>query len=74
MYIGAGLALVGASFFYRSLALTGFAAAFFLATHLFVVLYEEPTLHRLFGADYKLYCRKTRRWWPRLTNRYRGSA
>lgn len=66
MYIGAGVALVGASLVYRSLALLGFAAAFFLVTHLFVVLYEEPVLRRSFGAEYESYCRRVRRWWPRL--------
>jgi protein-S-isoprenylcysteine O-methyltransferase Ste14 len=75
MYIGAGLALAGASLFYQSLVLLGYAAAFFLATHLFVVLYEEPTLGRTFGTDYEAYCRQVRRWWPRMSKRRRrGSA
>jgi len=65
MYIGAGLALAGASLFYRSLPLLGYTAAFFLVTHLFVVLYEEPTLRRTFGADYEAYRRRVGRWWPR---------
>jgi protein-S-isoprenylcysteine O-methyltransferase Ste14 len=65
MYIGAGLALGGASLFYQSLPLLGYTAAFFLVTHLFVVLYEEPTLRRSFGTDYESYCRQVRRWWPR---------
>jgi len=34
-------------------------AAVALAVHLFVVFYEEPTLH-------KKYCRNVDRWWPRL--------
>ena len=37
-----------------------------LGVHLFVILYEEPTLRRKFGAEYELYCRNVRRWWPRL--------
>jgi protein-S-isoprenylcysteine O-methyltransferase Ste14 len=37
---------------------------FFLTTHLFVVLYEEPTLRRTFGAEYEAYRRRTKRWWP----------
>jgi protein-S-isoprenylcysteine O-methyltransferase Ste14 len=37
-----------------------------LAVHLFVVFYEEPTLHKKFGADYDEYCRNVGRWWPRL--------
>ena len=65
MYVGAGLALAGAALYYRSLTLGGYTAAFFLATHLFVVFYEEPTLRRSFGADYEAYCRKVGRWWPR---------
>jgi len=65
MYIGAGLALGGASLFYESLPLLGYTVAFFLVTHLFVVLYEEPTLRRTFGTDYESYCRRVRRWWPR---------
>jgi len=65
MYIGAGLALAGASLFLRSLPLLGYAAAFLAVTHLFVVLYEEPTLRRSFGADYETYCCRVGRWWPR---------
>jgi protein-S-isoprenylcysteine O-methyltransferase Ste14 len=30
--------------------------------NLFVVLYEEPTLRRTFGADYKAYCDRVGRW------------
>jgi protein-S-isoprenylcysteine O-methyltransferase Ste14 len=65
MYIGAVLALGGAALFYESLPLLGYTAAFFLVTHIFVVLYEEPTLRRTFGADYEAYGRQVRRWWPR---------
>jgi protein-S-isoprenylcysteine O-methyltransferase Ste14 len=36
-----------------------------LAVHLFVFLYEEPTLRETFGADYEEYCRNVPRWWPR---------
>ena len=65
MYIGAGLALAGAALFYQSFALLGYAGGFLLVTHLFVVTYEEPTLRQTFGNDYKAYCEKTGRWWPR---------
>lgn len=37
-----------------------------IGVHLFVVLYEEPTLRRKFGAKYEEYCRNVGRWWPRL--------
>jgi protein-S-isoprenylcysteine O-methyltransferase Ste14 len=64
MYIGAGLALLGAALFYGSLSILIYAGLFFLATHLFVVLYEEPTLRRTFGSAYEEYYRQVRRWWP----------
>jgi protein-S-isoprenylcysteine O-methyltransferase Ste14 len=64
MYIGAGLALASAALFYESLPLLGYAGLFFLATHVFVALYEEPTLRRTFGQEYEAYCRQVSRWWP----------
>ncbi len=66
MYIGAGLALASAALFYESLPLLAYAGLFFLATHVFVVLYEEPTLRRTFGPEYEAYCRQVSRWWPRV--------
>lgn len=64
MYIGAALALGGAALYYQSWALLGYCAAFALATHLFVVTYEEPTLRATFGDPYVRYCQRVRRWWP----------
>ena len=66
MYIGAGLSLGGAAFFYDSLPLLGYTGIFFLIAHLFVILYEEPVLRRTFGREYEVYCHQTKRWWPRL--------
>ena len=68
MYVGffvgwAGLWVV----FGRANALAiGAVCAALLGTVLFVLLYEEPTLRRKFGADYEEYCRNVRRWVPRL--------
>ncbi|HEV8580282.1 MAG TPA: isoprenylcysteine carboxylmethyltransferase family protein [Thermoanaerobaculia bacterium] len=64
MYLGAGLALAGAALFYQSGALWAYAGGFLVLMHLFVVLYEEPTLRRTFGDDYAAYCRRVHRWWP----------
>lgn len=64
MYIGAGGALGGAALYYQSWQLAGYTAFLFLATHIFINLYEEPTLKRLFGKQYEDYCRKVRRWRP----------
>jgi protein-S-isoprenylcysteine O-methyltransferase Ste14 len=67
MYIGAGFALAGAALFYLSWQLLVFTGAFFLTTHLFVLIYEEPALRRTFGQDYAAYCGRVRRWWPRAS-------
>lgn len=37
-----------------------------LGVHLFVIGYEEPTLRKMFGAEYEEYCQNVRRWIPRL--------
>jgi protein-S-isoprenylcysteine O-methyltransferase Ste14 len=66
MYMGAGLALTGAALAYQSLQLFGYAGLFFLLTHLFVVWYEEPKLRHSFGEEYKTYCQRVARWWPRI--------
>jgi hypothetical protein len=58
MYLGAGLALTGAALFYQSIPLLGYAGVFLVITHMFVVLYEEPTLRRTFDGDYEAYCRR----------------
>jgi protein-S-isoprenylcysteine O-methyltransferase Ste14 len=64
MYVGAGLAVGGAALFFESIQLLAFVALFLLATHLFVLFYEEPTLKRTFGPEYESYCRRVHRWWP----------
>jgi protein-S-isoprenylcysteine O-methyltransferase Ste14 len=65
MYIGAGMTLAGAALFYGSPSIFIYTCLFFLATHLFVVLYEEPTLRRTFGDEYEAYFGQVSRWLPR---------
>jgi protein-S-isoprenylcysteine O-methyltransferase Ste14 len=68
MYAGFFVGWVGlwVVFGRASLATVAVAAVVILATALLVLLYEEPTLRRKFGADYEEYCRNVRRWVPRL--------
>ena len=42
------------------------AAAVVLGVMAFVRFYEEPTLRRMFGAEYEEYCRNVPRWIPRV--------
>jgi protein-S-isoprenylcysteine O-methyltransferase Ste14 len=69
MYLGASLALTGAALFYETVALWVYAVGFLVLMHLFVVLFEEPTLRQTFGDDYERYCRQVRRWWPKGVTR-----
>ncbi len=44
-----------------------YGALFWLAYHLFVLTYEEPTLAATFNAAYERYRANVPRWLPRLT-------
>lgn len=66
MYLGAGSVLAGAALYYRSLPLLAYVCVFFIVTHLFVVIYEEPTLAREFGQEYESYRQRVGRWLPRI--------
>ena len=44
-----------------------YGALVFVAFHIFVLAYEEPTLRESFGAEYETYCANVPRWIPRLT-------
>jgi protein-S-isoprenylcysteine O-methyltransferase Ste14 len=65
MYVGVISILLGESLFFASLRLLCYAFAVFCIVHLFVLLYEEPTLRRRFGESYDAYRQSVRRWWPR---------
>jgi len=65
MYLSALVLLVGEAVVLEAPVLLRYAAAFLLGTHLFVVLYEEPTLRRKFGESYDRYRATVPRWLPR---------
>ena len=52
---------------FGSVRVLEYAAGAWLATHLFVVGYEEPALRDRFDGSYDAYRANVRRWWPRLT-------
>jgi protein-S-isoprenylcysteine O-methyltransferase Ste14 len=62
MYVGVLAALLGEAVLLGSPTLLAYAVAVGVAFHLFVVLYEEPTLYRLFGKAYEQYCTRVPRW------------
>ena len=62
LYVGVVSVLFGEALMVRSLTLTEYAAAVFLAFYAFVLVYEEPVLRDKFGAAYAEYCAKVPRW------------
>jgi protein-S-isoprenylcysteine O-methyltransferase Ste14 len=64
-YIAVVALLLGQALLFGSAAVAVYAVAVGVAFHLFVLLYEEPTLRRTFGAEYDDYCRVVPRWVPR---------
>lgn len=65
MYVGAFAILLGELLLTGSRSLAGYAIAFAVACHLFVLGYEEPALSRRFGASYERYRASVPRWIPR---------
>jgi protein-S-isoprenylcysteine O-methyltransferase Ste14 len=72
MYLANLTIVVGSGILFQSWFLFVWAAVLFVAFHLFVITYEEPTLSRLFGDKYQAYRREVGRWTPRLPRRRRG--
>jgi protein-S-isoprenylcysteine O-methyltransferase Ste14 len=68
MYVGFFVGWVGlwVVFGRVNLLAIAVAAVVVLGTDLLVRLYEEPTLRKMFGAEYQEYCRNVRRWVPRI--------
>ncbi len=66
MYVGVGLVIGGQAWLFHSLHTAIYLACFLLAVHLFVVFYEEPTLHKQFGEEYDRYRASVPRWIPRI--------
>jgi protein-S-isoprenylcysteine O-methyltransferase Ste14 len=67
MYVAVTSLILGQALFLGDTRLLAYLALPWLAAHVFVVTYEEPTLRRTFGADYETYCAHVPRWIPRLT-------
>ncbi len=67
MYVAVTALIAGQALLFGSVPALIYAALFMLITHLFVLLYEEPTLRATYGAQYDTYAAAVHRWVPRLT-------
>jgi protein-S-isoprenylcysteine O-methyltransferase Ste14 len=66
MYLGVGSVMLGESVLFASWPLALYLIALLLVWHAFVVLWEEPSLERTFGDEYRSYLASVPRWLPRL--------
>ena len=66
MYLGVGSVVLGEAILFGSLSLLGYLAALAVIWHLFVILWEEPSLERTFGDEYRSYREGVPRWLPRM--------
>jgi protein-S-isoprenylcysteine O-methyltransferase Ste14 len=67
MYTGLLIALAGEAILFEKRAMLVYIALVWLAIHLFICLYEEPTLTRRYGEEYLRFKRHVPRWLPHLT-------
>jgi protein-S-isoprenylcysteine O-methyltransferase Ste14 len=65
IYISALLVVLGQAWLFLSIPLLVYLAGLWIGFHLFVIGYEEPTLHRSFGETYDGFLRTVPRWFPR---------
>jgi len=67
MYVAVAAVVLGQGLLLGDVQVLEYGFFVWLAFHLFVLLYEEPTLRRSFGAEYELFCANVGRWIPRLS-------
>jgi protein-S-isoprenylcysteine O-methyltransferase Ste14 len=58
--------ILGQGLFFGNVRVLEYGVAVWAAFHLFVLLYEEPTLRNTYGPEYEEFCTNVRRWVPRL--------
>jgi len=73
MYVAVLGVIVGQALVFGNVHVLGYGMLVWLGFHLFVMGYEEPTLGRSFGAEYKAFRANVPRWIPRL-RAWRGGA
>lgn len=66
MYVAVVALILGQAALFADARLLVYAAAVWLGFHLFVLIYEEPTLRSAFPEDYAAFTAAVPRWRPRL--------
>ena len=67
IYVALVAVILGQAVLFGDQRLLLYGVLIWLAFHIFVLAYEEPTLRQSYGAEYESYCANVPRWLPRLT-------
>lgn len=67
MILGVLLVLAGESIFFTSKNIACWTIIFFVINNLYFLIYEEPSLEKRFGNQYREYKKQVPRWIPRKT-------
>ena len=67
IYIAVVAVIFGQALLFGDWRLLWYGALLWLFFHVFVVVYEEPTLKQSFGTEYESFRTNVPRWIPRLT-------
>jgi protein-S-isoprenylcysteine O-methyltransferase Ste14 len=65
MYLAVIATVLGQGLMLGNVRLLAYGGLVWLLFHLFVLVYEEPTLRANFGSEYQSYCARIPRWIPR---------
>ena len=67
MYISVAGLIFGQALMWADVSVLAYGALVWLGFHLFVILYEEPVLRRMFAREYAAFQSNVPRWIPRLS-------
>lgn len=70
MYLGVLTTVSGQALLFGSPVLAAYVVLLASAFHASVILYEEPTLRRMFGQEFDAYLRSVPRWLPGRARRH----
>jgi protein-S-isoprenylcysteine O-methyltransferase Ste14 len=67
MYVAVVSTIMGQGLILGNVVLLEYGGLVWFLFHLFVLIYEEPTLRASFGSEYAAFSAEVPRWIPRLT-------
>jgi protein-S-isoprenylcysteine O-methyltransferase Ste14 len=70
MYIALISTIFGQALLFGNVELLEYGALVWLLTHLFVLMYEEPTLRATFGEEFEQFRAQVPRWIPSFKRRF----